>query len=93
VRAAVLTGDRGDGGALIKFIDGGDSLGCSERPKGIDRRRGSSRARWSEAKRSSMEENRREGGRGLAASQAASGERLGTWRGAKDWGPGKRCEM
>jgi hypothetical protein len=40
----------------------GDGLRCSERPKGVGRRRGSSWARWSEARRSCVEENRRGGG-------------------------------
>jgi hypothetical protein len=39
----------------------GDGLRCSERPKGVGRR-GSSWARWSEARRLCVEENRRGGG-------------------------------
>jgi hypothetical protein len=51
--------------------------------KGVGGRRGSSRARWSEARRSGVEENRRGGGGGPVASQAAGGKRLSTWSGGK----------
>jgi hypothetical protein len=40
VRAAVLTGDGGDGGAPINFIERETIAEGSERPKGIGRRRG-----------------------------------------------------
>jgi hypothetical protein len=56
VQVAGLTGDRGGCGAPIKFTEGGDGLGCSEWPKGVDRRRGELTACWSGARRSGVEE-------------------------------------
>jgi hypothetical protein len=56
VRAAVLTEGRGDGGAPIKFADGGMVSGAPNGLRVSAGGGGSSRARWSEARRSSVEE-------------------------------------
>jgi hypothetical protein len=62
VRAAVLTGDGGDGGALIEFAKGET---IAEAPNGLRASAGgggSSWARWSEARRSGVEEIKGEEG-------------------------------
>jgi hypothetical protein len=81
VRAVVLTGDGGDGGAPINFAEGKTVMGAPNSLRASAGGGGSSQARWSEARRSGMEEIEGEEGGGPVASRAASGERLGTWRG------------
>jgi hypothetical protein len=65
MRAAVLTEDEGDGGALIEFVEGETVAGA---PNGLRMLEGggrSSRVGWSEARRSGVEEiEGEEGGSG-----------------------------
>jgi hypothetical protein len=56
VRAAVLTGDGGDGGVLIEFTEGETVVGAPNGLRVSTGGGGSSWARWSEARRSSVEE-------------------------------------
>jgi hypothetical protein len=85
VRAAVLTGDGGDGGALIEFAKGET---IAEAPNGLRASAGgggSSRARWSEARRSGVEEIKGEEGGGVVRRplewQAMSGSARGEGEG------------
>jgi hypothetical protein len=87
VRAAVLTGDRGDDGAPIKFINGGTVSGASSGLRASAEGGGAlERARVRRGGRARKESKGRRG----EASQATGGERLGTWRGGKlgAWAPG-----
>jgi hypothetical protein len=86
VRAAVHTGDRGDGGVPIEFAEGETVTGAPNGIRASVGGEGSSHACWSEARWSGMEEI--EGEEGPAASRAASGEWLDTWRGGGIWGLG-----
>jgi hypothetical protein len=56
VRAAVLTRDGGDGGAPIDFVEGETVAGAPNGLRVSTGGGGSSRARWSEARWSSVEE-------------------------------------
>jgi hypothetical protein len=92
VRAAVLTGDRGDGGAPIKFAKGGTVVGALNSIRAstggggahgrVGVRRGGRAWKKSKGRRG-----------GLVASRAVGGEWLSMWRGGKDWGPGQRHEV
>jgi hypothetical protein len=77
VRASVLTGD---GGAPIDFAEGETVTGAPNSLRASTGGGGSSLARWSEARRSGVEEiEGEEGGSG----DLSRGERLGTWRGGR----------
>jgi hypothetical protein len=81
MRVVILTRDGGDGGASINFTEGEMITGALNGRRVSAGGGGSSRARWSEARRSRVEEIKgEEGGGGPTASRAASGERLSTWR-------------
>jgi hypothetical protein len=56
MRAAVLTEDGGDGGALIEFAEGETVMGAQNGIRVSAGGGGSSWARWSEARWSGMEE-------------------------------------
>jgi hypothetical protein len=88
--AVALTRDRGDDDAPIEFVEGG-GLWCSERPKGVGRRRGSSQARWSEARRSCVEENQMGGGG--SGGLSSGGRRAARHVEKKNWWPGQRREV
>jgi hypothetical protein len=77
VRAAVLTGDGGDGGAPIEFAEGKTVAGAPTGPEASTGGGGSSWTRWSEVGQLGVDEIEGEEGGGPAASRAASGERLG----------------
>jgi hypothetical protein len=77
VRAAVLTGDGGDGGAPINFAEGKTVMGAPNSLRASAGGGGSSQARWSEARRSGMEEIEGEEGGG------SGGLSSGKWRAAR----------
>jgi hypothetical protein len=79
VRAVVLTGDGGDGGAPINFAEGKTVMGAPNSLRASAGGGGSSQARWSEARRSGMEEiEGEEGGvRWPLERQVASGSAHG----------------
>jgi hypothetical protein len=56
MRAAVLTGDEGDGGTPIEFTDGETVTGAPNGLRVLAGGGGSSRAHWSEARRSGVDE-------------------------------------
>jgi hypothetical protein len=91
MRVVILTRDGGDGGASINFTEGEMITGALNGRRVSAGGGGSSRARWSEARRSRVEEIKGEEGGGSdslssgkrrAAQHMETGELKGaTWRG------------
>jgi hypothetical protein len=80
MRVVILTRDGGDGGASINFTEGEMITGALNGRRVSAGGGGSSRACWSEARRSRVEEIKGEEG---GSGSLSSGERLSTWRGGE----------
>jgi hypothetical protein len=90
---AALTKDRGDSGARTNFVVGGTASDAQSGPKASTEGGGSSRARWSGARRSSVEKKLkggREGSNGLSSCRrrAAQAHGKGKFGGP---GSGRQC--